>query len=195
VVAGTHRAGRRITSLEESLDPELLAVVVLYFGGVHPLWRDDEWLCYNAETDGIIISGKPGAVEVFFTVHQDNRSGGPDVICTDPADALRYVLFQSGMKLRQRYLYGRLLIPFSPSLARPGFVITRGKGLRASLTVQDAEGLPTDRRLEFSFAGEATFYLNASFLDLQYSIRAPSGEPLFQDVRQVKANSLDRTRP
>ncbi|MUK00678.1 hypothetical protein GM708_01255 [Vibrio cholerae] len=187
-----------MTSLEESLDPELLAVVVLYFGGVHPLWRDDEWLCYNAETDGIVISGKPGAVEVFFTVYQGDRSGGPDVVCTDPADALRYVLFQSGMTLRERYLYGRLLVPFSPTLARPGFVITRGKGLRASLTVQDAEDLLTDRRLEFKFAGEATeatFYLEASFLDLQYSIRAPSGEPLFDDVRQVQATSLERARP
>jgi hypothetical protein len=187
-----------VTSLEESLDSELLAVAAMWFGGVDPVWRDGEWLCYNAETDGIIISGKPGAVEVFFTVHQGNRSGGPDVVCTDPADALRYVLFQSGMKLRQRYLYGRLLVPFSPSLARPGFDITRGKGLRATLTVQDAEGLPTGRRVEFSFAGEATeatFYLNASFLDLQYSIRAPSGEPLFVDVRQVQATSMERARP
>lgn len=187
-----------MTSLEESLDPDLLAVVVLYFGGVDPLWRDDEWLCYNAETDGIIISGLPGAVEVFFTVHQGDRSGGPDVVCTDPADALRYVLFQSGMMLRQRYLYGRLLVPFSPSLARPGFVITPGKGRRATLTVQDAQGLPTERRLEFSFAGEATeatYYLNASFLDLQYSIRTPSGAPLFEDVRQVQATSLEQARP
>jgi hypothetical protein len=187
-----------VISLEESLDPELLAVVVMWFGGVHPLWRDGEWLCYDAETDGIVISGEPGAVEVFFNIHQDNRDGGPDVICTDLEDALRYALFHSGVKLRERYRYGRLLVPFSPSLARSGFVITPGEGLGATLTVEDAEGLPTDRRLEFSSAGqatEATFYLNASFLDLQYSIRAPSGEPLFEDVRQVQATSVERVRP
>ena len=118
----------------------------MWFGGVGPVWRDGEWLCYDAETDGIVISGGPGAVEVFFDIHQDDRDGGPDVICTDPADALRYVLFHAGEKLRQRYLYGRLLVPHSRSLARPGFMITPGKGLGATLTVGDSRGSASERR-------------------------------------------------
>jgi hypothetical protein len=58
-----------------------------------------------------VITGEPHAVEVLFNDHQDNRHRGPDVICTDPEDALRFVLFNSGEKFRQRYLYGRLLVP------------------------------------------------------------------------------------
>jgi hypothetical protein len=187
-----------MTSLEESLDSELLAVATRWFGGVDPGWWDGEWLCYNAETDGIVISGEPGAVSVFFTIHQDDRSGGPDVVCTDPADALRYVLFRAGVKQRQRYLYGRLLVPFSPSLARPGFIITPRDWLGATLTVDDREGPESDRRLDFKFAGratEATFYLNAGFQDLLDSIHTPSGEPLFGDVRQVQPTGVEYARP
>ncbi len=185
-------------SLEESFDPELLAVATMWFGGVRSAWRDGEWHCYDAETNGIVISGEPGAVEVHFNIHQDNRDSGPDVTCTDPEDALRYVLFHAGVKLRERYRYGRLLVPYSRSLARPGFVITSGEGRGATLTVHDADGSAADRRLSFASAGEATeatFYLNASFLDLQYSIRAPSGEPLFEGVRQVQPTSVEYARP
>ena len=45
-------------SLEESLDPELLAVAAGWFGGVNPVWRDGEWLCYDAGTDGIVITNE-----------------------------------------------------------------------------------------------------------------------------------------
>jgi hypothetical protein len=76
-------------------------------------------------------------------------------------------------------------------------VITPGKGRGATHSVQETGGSASDRRLELKPAGratEATFYLNASFFSLQYSIRAPSGEPLFEDVRQVQATSLERAR-
>jgi hypothetical protein len=187
-----------VTSLEEVFDPELLTVATRWFGGVDPGWWDGEWLCYDAETDGIVIAGEPGAVSVFFTIHQDNRDGGPDLVCTDPADALRYVLFQSGVKQRQRYLYGRLLVPFSPSLARPGFVITPNEGLGATLTVDDPDGPGSDQRLDFKLAGEATeatFYLKAGFQDILDSIHTPSGEPLFGDVRQVQPTDVEYARP
>ncbi|WP_146065640.1 hypothetical protein [Arthrobacter pityocampae] len=180
------------------MDPELLAVAARWFGGIHPVWRDGEWLCYDAKTDGIVISGAPGAVRVFFTIHQGDRDGGPDVICTEPEDALRYVLFRSGVKQRQRYLYGRLLVPFSPSLARPGFVITPNEGVGATLTMEDAEGRGSGRRLEFKLAGratEATFYLNAGFQDIVDSIHTLSGEPLFGDVRQVQPTGVEHARP
>ncbi|PPB47862.1 hypothetical protein C4K88_16665 [Arthrobacter pityocampae] len=198
VVAGADHAARPVTSLEESLDPELLAVAARWFGGVNPVWRHGEWLCYDAKTDGIVISGEPGAVKVFFNIHQGDRDGGPDVVCTDPLDALRYVLFNAGVKQRQRYLYGRLLVPFSPSLARPGFLITPNRGLGATLTMEDAEGPASARRLEFRMGGEATeatFYLNAGLQEILDSIHTPSGEPLFGDVRQVQPTSVEYARP
>ncbi|PPB49532.1 hypothetical protein C4K88_07525 [Arthrobacter pityocampae] len=186
-----------MTSLEASFDPELLAVAARWFGGVNPAWRNGEWLCYDAKTDGIVISGAPGAVSVFFNIHQGDRRR-PDVVCTDPLDALRYVLFRSGLKQRQRYLYGRLLVSFSPSLARPGFVITPNEGVGATLTMEDAEGRPSGRRVGFKLAGratEATFYLNAGFQDILDSIHTLSGEPLFGDVRQVQPTGVENARP
>lgn len=185
-------------TLRESIDPDVLAIVAEWFGGSAPAWQDDEWICYDAETDGILISGEPGDVSVFFTLHQGDRSGGPAVVCTDPADALRYALFTAGAKFRQRNLYGRLLVPFSPALARAGFAIAPLNGFGATLTVKDGEGPASERRLSFTMGGEATeatFYLNASLLDLMDSMRAPGGEPLFGDVRQVRATSLERARP
>lgn len=40
------------------------------------MWRDREWLCYDADTDGIVISAESGAVSVFFDVHQGQREAG-----------------------------------------------------------------------------------------------------------------------
>lgn len=187
-----------LMSLQESLDPELLVVATRWFAGITAVWQDDEWWCQNADMNAILISGEPGAVSVYFTVHQDDRSGGPDVVCTDPQDALRYVLFQSGMGQRQRYLYGRMLVPFSRSLARPGFTITPDGGLGASLTVDEPEGSTSERRLDFRYAKratEATFYLKATFQDILDSIRDPGGEPLFGDVRQVDPTGVEHARP
>lgn len=187
-----------MTSLEQVLDPEYLTVAARWFGDADPVWRDGEWLCYDADTNGIVISGEPGEVSVFFDVHQGRREGGPDVVCTDPQDALRFVLFSSGVKLRQRYLYPRLLVPFSPSLARPGSTVTPRDGVGASVTVDRAEGSDSERRLEFKLAGratEATFYLGADVEELVESIRAPDGSPLFSGVRRVQATSVERARP
>lgn len=124
--------------------------------------------------------------------------GHRDVVCTDPLDALRYVQFRSGVKQRQRYLYGRLLVPFSRSLAHPGFVITPNEGVGAMLTVVAPDGRGSGRRLDFKLAGratEATFYLNASFEDILDSIHTPSGESLFGDVRQVQPTGVEHARP
>lgn len=187
-----------MTTLQEAVDPEDLAVAARWFGGVDPVWRDGEWLCNDADTNGIVISAESGAVSVFFDVHQGKREAGPDVVCTAPQDALRFVLFRSGVKMRQRYLYPRLLVPFSPSLARPGFTVSPGDGVGASVTVDRAEGPETDRRLEFKLAGratESTFYLGAAVEDLVESIRVPSGAPLFTDVQRVQATSPERARP
>lgn len=185
-------------TLRESIDPEVLAIVAEWFGGSAPVWQDDEWICYDAETDGILITGEPGAVSVFFTLHQGDRSGGPDLVCTDPADALRYALFKAGVRFRQRHLYGRLLVPFSTALARAGFTMSPLNGFGAMLTVDDGDGSAPERRLSFTMGGEATeatFYLDASFPDLMDSMRAPGGQPLFGDVRQVPATSFERARP
>lgn len=187
-----------MTSLEESLDSEYLSVAASWFGGVDPVWRDGEWLCYDADTNGIVISGGQGKVSVFFDVHQGHREAGPDAVCTDPLDALRFVLFSSGVKLRQRYLYPRLLVPFSLSLARPGFSITARDGAGASVTVDRAEVSEAGRRLDFKVAGratESTFYLGASVEDLVESIRSVGGDPLFTGVQRVQATSVERVRP
>lgn len=196
--AGGPRPRKHVRTLRESIDPEVLAIVAEWFGGSAPVWQDDEWACYDAETDGILITGEPGAVSVFFTLHQGDRGGGPDVVCTDPADALRYALFTAGVRFRQRHLYGRLLVPFSPALARAGFTAAPLNGFGATLTVDGGEDPASERRLSFRMRGEATeatFYLGAGFPDLMDSMRAPGGQPLFGDVRQVPATSLERARP
>lgn len=64
-----------MTSLEASFDPELLAVAAGWFGGVNPVWRDGEWLCYDAGTDGIVISGAPDAVSVTMEDAEGRGSG------------------------------------------------------------------------------------------------------------------------
>lgn len=65
--------------------------------------------------------------------------------------------------------------------------------------MEDAEGPESGRRLEFKLARreatEATFNLNASFQDLRDSIRTPSGELLFADVRQAQPTGVEHVRP
>lgn len=165
-----------------------------WWGGRPGYWYEGNWRCEGSGGYDLLIEPGPDQITVWDGILQDNVEGvGPLVVCADADVALKCLLASVGPKFRNREGLDRLLIPYSPSLARPGFEIRDTYGREV---VWWANG--ESHRLRFGPRGAATeftFYGRAPFDEIIASFEAPDGAPLFTDVRKVPAGSSEHVRP
>lgn len=109
--------------------------------------------------------------------------------------SLKCLLAATAPYFRHREGLDRLLIPYSPELAMPGYTI---HGWRPDAPEMEWPENGKYLWLRFGPRGKATeftFYGRASFEEIISSFESPDGAPLFTDVRRVPASSSEHARP
>lgn len=183
--------------MNAGFDSEYLQLAAEWFGDPEPLWKNGRWLCYDQDSYGIVLEPRDGRIDVYFNIFQNNRSGnGPDFVCRRPDEALKFLLYSAGTKWRQRQGLDRLLVPYSPALARPGFTISpTAEGVMGQVAwTSDGTAHSATLAMEGP-AVEFTYYGAAPLAHIRESIEATDGSPLFGDVRKVPASSREYGRP
>lgn len=181
-------------SFRESVDEACLELVADWYGARTCFWHGTEWWCQDDDLSSIVVESTDDRILVFVGVLQDLKPEYPNFVCSRSDDALKYLLYHSGVRMRERHGLPRLLLPFSEPLINPGFAL----GVDDSWVSLEAERGGHERTLLFNFSGravEASFYLNGSLEELRSSLKSESGSPLFAEVEQSPADSPRRARP
>jgi hypothetical protein len=175
-------------------DEDVLDTVAAWWGGRPGHWFKGNWRCEGSGGYDLLIEPGPDRITVWDGILQDNVEGvGPLVVCADADLALKCLLASTGPIFREREGLDRLLIPYSPDLARPEFEVLD----RFGREVEWWDG-GKYHSLRFGPRGagtEFTFYGRASFDEIISSFESPDGAPLFTDVRKVPAGSSEHVRP
>lgn len=177
-------------------DESVLDTISVWWGGRPGHWSRGNWRCEGGDRYDLLIEPGADQITVWGGILQDNVEGaGPLVVCADADVALKCLLAFAGPKFRDRKHLDRLLIPYSPHLAKPGFVINAW-----SADAPEVEWWVDDQYcwLRFGPSGKATeftFYGRGSFDEIISSFESPDGAPLFTDVRKVPASSSEHVRP
>ncbi|GAB3248891.1 hypothetical protein GCM10027562_07580 [Arthrobacter pigmenti] len=177
-------------------DEDVLATVSAWWGGRPGQWFRGNWHCEGSSGYDLLIEPGADQITVWDGILQDNVDGvAPLVVCADADVALKCLLVSVGRRFRDREGLDRLLIPYSPDLAMPGFTIHPW-----APDTPEVEWWVDGHYywLRFGTGGKATeftFYGRASLEEIISSFESPDGAPLFTDVRKVPASSSERARP
>lgn len=184
------------TKVNWRFDPTVLDTVSAWWDGRPGRWFRGNWRCEGSGGYDLVIEPGADQITVWGGILQDNVEGAaPLVECADADVALKCLLAFTAPKFRDREHLDRLLIPYSPGLARSGFTL-HAWGPDTPEVEWWVDG--QYYWLRFGPSGKATeftYYGRASLEEIVSSFESPDGAPLFTDVRKVPASSSEHVRP